>query len=75
MGPADFVNIWLLVTDHGKNYLTFVDVTEDFIIIDLENQSEEGSLIVTELHGGCRPTHRLKTAGNVGISSWRGGRG
>ncbi|XP_052040636.1 salivary lipocalin-like [Apodemus sylvaticus] len=36
---------------HGKNYLTFVEVTEDFIIIDLENQSEEGSLIVTELHG------------------------
>ncbi|XP_034360300.1 epididymal-specific lipocalin-9-like isoform X2 [Arvicanthis niloticus] len=35
----------------GKNYLTFVDVTEDFTIMDLENQSEGGTIIVSELHG------------------------
>nr|XP_038962048.1 trichosurin-like [Rattus norvegicus] len=33
----------------GKNFLTFMDVTEDYTIIDLE--SKVGSLIVTELHG------------------------
>ncbi|XP_063140885.1 trichosurin-like [Rattus norvegicus] len=32
----------------GKNFLTFMDVTEDYTIIDLE--SKVGSLIVTELH-------------------------
>ncbi|KAL1786170.1 hypothetical protein HispidOSU_014950, partial [Sigmodon hispidus] len=35
----------------GKNYLTFVAVTEEFIIMDLENQREENTLIVVELHG------------------------
>lgn len=75
MGPADFVTIWLLVTDQGKNDLTFVDVTKDFTIMDLENQSGRVITVVTELHGGCRSTHSLKTAGNVGISSWRGGWG
>lgn len=47
------MNIWFLVTDQGKNFLTFVDVTEDSIIMDLENQSKGGSLIVTEHHGKC----------------------
>ncbi|MEJ1271828.1 lipocalin 11 [Cricetulus griseus] len=35
----------------GKNYLTFVAVTEEFTIMDLENQSEGNTLIVVELHG------------------------
>lgn len=47
------MNIWFLITDQGKNFLTFVDVTEDSIIMDLENQSKGGSLIVTEHHGKC----------------------
>lgn len=51
--PANSMNTWFLITDQGKNYLTFVDVTEDYTIIDLENQSKGGSLIVTELHGKC----------------------
>lgn len=47
------MNIWFLVIDQGKNYLTFVAVTEEFTIMDLENQSEGNTLIVVELHGGC----------------------
>lgn len=71
--PSRLHDHWLLVTDQGKNYLTFVDVTEDFTIMDLENQSEGGTVLVSELHGGCCSHPSLKTAGNVGLSSWRGG--
>ncbi|XP_052578377.1 epididymal-specific lipocalin-9-like [Peromyscus californicus insignis] len=39
---------------HGKNYLTFVAVTEKFTIMDLENQRDGNPLIVVELHGVCR---------------------
>ncbi|OBS67935.1 hypothetical protein A6R68_03525, partial [Neotoma lepida] len=35
---------------YGKNYLTFVAVTKDFTIMDLENQKEGNPLIVVELH-------------------------
>lgn len=52
-GPANSMNIWFLITDQGKNYLTFMDVTEDYTIMDLENQSKAGTLIVTEHHGKC----------------------
>lgn len=51
--PSRLHDHWSLVTDQGKNYLTFVDVTEDFTIMDLENQSEGGTVLVSELHGGC----------------------
>ncbi|KAH0506930.1 Vomeronasal secretory protein 1 [Microtus ochrogaster] len=35
----------------GKNYLTFVAVTKDFLIMDYENHREGNILIVVELHG------------------------
>lgn len=69
------MTIWLLVTDQGKNYLTFVDVTEDFIIMDLENQSEGGTVTVSELHGGCRSHPQPEDCRNCWISSWSGGWG
>lgn len=72
-GSVGFVTIYLLVTDNGKNYLTFVSVTEDFVIMDLENQSEEGTLIVAELHGGCRS--HPQPSRNVRTSRWRDGWG
>lgn len=73
MGPADFMTMWLLVTDQGRNSLTFVHVTEDFAIMDLENQSEGGTTIVIEFHGGCCSTHSLKTAGEEGGEDGEGG--
>lgn len=53
-GPGGLHDHWFLVIDHGKNYLTFVAVTEEFAIIDLENQRDGEPLIVVELHGACR---------------------
>ncbi|MEJ1271829.1 lipocalin 3 [Cricetulus griseus] len=49
--------------DQGKNYLTFVAVTEEFTIMDLENQSEGNTLIVVELHveGGSMHVHFVST--------------
>ncbi|XP_007954179.1 lipocalin Can f 6.0101-like [Orycteropus afer afer] len=35
----------------GKNYLTFVAVTSDFAVVDTENQSDRGQLVVVELYG------------------------
>ncbi|XP_058528461.1 allergen Fel d 4-like [Ochotona princeps] len=34
----------------GLNYLTFVAVGEDFVVIDLENHNASGQLVVAELH-------------------------
>ncbi|XP_028628619.1 major urinary protein-like [Grammomys surdaster] len=44
----------------GTNYLTFVDVTEDFIIMDLENQSKGGTVIMSELHGRSLSTDEIE---------------
>ncbi|XP_027241486.1 trichosurin [Cricetulus griseus] len=49
----------------GKNYLTFVAVTEEFTIMDLENQSEGNTLIVVELHG------RTLYAGKLGLEPYK----
>uniref|UniRef100_A0A8C6I7J1 Lipocalin 11 n=1 Tax=Mus spicilegus TaxID=10103 RepID=A0A8C6I7J1_MUSSI len=43
----------------GRNSLTFVHVTEDFAIMDLENQSEGGTTIVIEFHGRSLSTDEL----------------
>ncbi|CAO2598309.1 hypothetical protein LEMLEM_LOCUS9360 [Lemmus lemmus] len=59
----------------GKNYLTFVAVTKDFVIMDFENHCDGNTLIVVELHGGCLPTHSLKTAGNDRRAGEAGGEG
>ncbi|XP_059115096.1 major urinary protein-like isoform X2 [Peromyscus eremicus] len=50
---------------HGKNYLTFVAVTEKFTIMDLENQRDGNPLIVVELHG------RTREAGKLGMVHYR----
>nr|XP_015854889.2 trichosurin [Peromyscus maniculatus bairdii] len=50
---------------HGKNYLTFVAVTEEFAIIDLENQRDGEPLIVVELHG------RTQEEGKLGMAHYR----
>ncbi|XP_040600806.1 trichosurin-like [Mesocricetus auratus] len=49
----------------GKNYLTFVAVTEEFTIMDLENHSEGNTLIVVELHG------RTLYAGKRGLEPYK----
>uniref|UniRef100_A0A8C5P323 Lipocalin 11 n=1 Tax=Jaculus jaculus TaxID=51337 RepID=A0A8C5P323_JACJA len=49
----------------GKNYLTFVLVTNDVTIMDLENQNDRGTLIVAELHG------RSLSAGKHGLEAYR----
>ncbi|XP_006863867.1 PREDICTED: uncharacterized protein LOC102831863 [Chrysochloris asiatica] len=39
----------------GKNYMTFVVVTHDFLVVDTENMSSNNHLVVVELFG--RPQH------------------
>ncbi|XP_031229191.1 glycodelin [Mastomys coucha] len=48
----------------GKNDLTFVDVTKDFTIMDLENQSGRVITVMTELHG------RSLSAGEFGYEDY-----
>ncbi|XP_069922868.1 major urinary protein 20-like [Oryctolagus cuniculus] len=49
----------------GKNYLTFVAASDDFVIMDLENHSDRGQLIVAELHS------RAPWAGELGQEAYR----
>ncbi|XP_057610597.1 trichosurin-like [Chionomys nivalis] len=48
----------------GKNYLTFVAVTKDFLIMDYENHYEGNTLIVAELHG------RTLLSGKLGLVAY-----
>uniref|UniRef100_A0A8C6RKB3 Lipocalin 11 n=1 Tax=Nannospalax galili TaxID=1026970 RepID=A0A8C6RKB3_NANGA len=49
----------------GKNYLTFVVVTNDITIIDLDNHSDSSILMVVELHG------RTLSLGGLGLEPYR----
>ncbi|KAK7795768.1 hypothetical protein U0070_011584 [Myodes glareolus] len=48
----------------GQNYLTFVAVTKDYVIMDFENQWEGNTLIVVELHG------RTLFSGKLGLPAY-----
>ncbi|XP_038193986.2 epididymal-specific lipocalin-9-like [Arvicola amphibius] len=48
----------------GKNYLTFVAVTKDYVIMDYENQCEGNPFVVVELHG------RTLLSGKLGLVAY-----